>query len=328
MTGLRRNESEHDHEASRADDEKGSKEGKMKDHGWYTSTRLASTRAALLALSFAVAGGVALRAADGKIPVYQAGTISSAGYYYLTQDITTGSGITISAYNVTLDLNGHLLTSTGTGIDASSSNTNIRVTNGSVSASGNGVVLVLRSGGFGQVDQVRILEAHPFGISVQGPSGGTYAKAVVERNTIVNVTNGDGISLTYLGNALVRDNTISGVTGSNGYGVGLLFFYCHNGLFSGNVISTCGTAGLAVNISNGNQVTRNTLSSNGAEGISLSSSNNNSINWNTACANSGYGLFINGSGNIYAYNHTSGNTSGERNIGSGNTDGGGNIPFP
>lgn len=285
----------------------------------------------ILAAIGAVCAFGALQASDGRIPVYQSTTIDSAGFYYLTQDITTGAGIAITHDNVTLDLNGHWIKSTSDGISVLGNHTNIRVTNGSVSAEGVGVSITLKADGFGEVDQIRILSAAGYGIYVWGPSASNPAKAVVERNTIVSMTSGSGISLSYLNNALIRENVVSGVTKNTGDGVGLYLSSCANGLITENDISANGYHGIYLFASDGNQISRNTCSSStNGNGIELSSSNNNSLTWNTASANSLYGIefSLTSTGNLYAYNHSPGNGHGSINDGSTGTNiaGIGNMP--
>src|SRR2546430_8976393 len=77
---------------------------------------------------------------EHRTPISAAGTISQAGSYYLTSNLTSASGatLTISSDNVTLDLNGFTISSSGTSVSPPDSGIsigavkNIKVHNGRV----------------------------------------------------------------------------------------------------------------------------------------------------------------------------------------------------
>ncbi len=271
--------------------------------------------------------GAALHASDGKIPVYQAGTLSASGYYYLTQDITSGSGITIGANNVTLDLNGHSLTSTAYGV-YSPGHTNVRITNGSISASNSGInIASLPAGAFVQVDHVRIISAVNYGIEVVGPSTGMRAQAIIEANTIVTVNPGNGIELDYLTGSRIQGNTVTSIFKTSGNGIGISISYSMNSLVCDNVCGGSGSHGIYLYGCTGIQVTRNACASNALSGIMASSCYGCSFTWNVLSSNAGYGLFISSNTDyIYDNNQAAHNTSGSfyvvsssGAIGTGNT---------
>jgi hypothetical protein len=84
-----------------------------------TKTLKAIPRRTLFCLALASAAAVsAVPAANGDIPIYQATTITQPGRYVVTRDITAqGDVIVIQAGGVTLDLNGHTITSVaGSGV--------------------------------------------------------------------------------------------------------------------------------------------------------------------------------------------------------------------
>src|SRR5437764_964599 len=89
---------------------------------------------AVLFVALVVAG--LLAADESRIPIYAPTTISAPRDYYLTRDINTSNGaaITIAASNVTLDLNGHILTGNlgNTGVYNSASVSGIHITNGRI----------------------------------------------------------------------------------------------------------------------------------------------------------------------------------------------------
>ena len=76
---------------------------------------------------------------EPRTPIYTATNISNPGSYYLTTNINvpSGNGITISANNVTLDLNGFALTGNASpinsGISFTATHTNVTVRNGTIS---------------------------------------------------------------------------------------------------------------------------------------------------------------------------------------------------
>jgi parallel beta-helix repeat protein len=274
---------------------------------------------AILALAFA---GPSLGAADGAIPIYQAGTISSPGVYYLTQDISTGTGIIIASSNVTLDLNGHTLVSTGYGISTSAAGfTELRITNGRVSTpSGYYCInLVVSSGGFAQVDHLTVTT----GIAVGCSSG--YARAVIEYNTI-KTPGVHGIVVSQVSQGRICGNSVTAPSPNLNEGISLED--SRRNIVSENVVDSF-VEGIALGNSNENLITRNISSSNSQMGIRLGgSSSNNSLTMNAAASNGNSGIYIDTScsGNVYAYNHTPGNGVFGIREAAGNTNGGGNYP--
>lgn len=306
------------------------KERKMKSQIAFRPLLAANVKILVAAFFGVIFTGAALYAGDGKIPVHQAGTLSSSGYYYLTQDITSGSGIQVGADNVTLDLNGHLLVSTGYGV-YSPGHTNVRVTNGSISASNSGInISTLPAGAFVQVDHVRIISAVNYGIVVVGPSTGMKAQAIIEANTIVTVNPGNGIELDYLTGSRIQGNTVTSIFKSSGNGIGISIISSLNSLVCDNVCGGSGSYGIYLSSCTGFQVARNTCA-NDAHGILASSCNGCSFTWNTLSSNSSYGLYISlGSNNIYDNNQALNNISGGFLVSSssGTIGGAGNTSTP
>src|SRR5882672_8519699 len=65
-------------------------------------------------LALAVLSWPAALADEGRIPIFAPTTITDPGHYVVTRDFTApGVAITITANNVTLDLNGHTITGPG-----------------------------------------------------------------------------------------------------------------------------------------------------------------------------------------------------------------------
>lgn len=158
-------------------------------------------------------------------------SISQPGSYYLTGDIIatndSASGISISASNVTLDLNGFSIISTRvtpgntTGISANfSGRTNVTVRNGRVVGF---VFGILSRADRTVVENMTITDSRMRGINIIG--NGTDRFTVVIRNNII----------------LETDLTKSGV--QNNPATGILTQSGANGVIEGNVIS--GVFGLA-----------------------------------------------------------------------------------
>ena len=74
------------------------------------STKRRTAVVAIVLLAFA--GSREPRAVDGSIPIFKATTIAQPGHYVLTRDFSVASGdaLSITANNVTLDLNGRTVT--------------------------------------------------------------------------------------------------------------------------------------------------------------------------------------------------------------------------
>ena len=145
---------------------------------------------------------------EARTPIAGPGavTISASGSYYLTTNIavTAGTAITITADNVTLDLNGFTLSSTeaspaGTGILLSGGRTHIHILNGHIKGN------VINSGG------IYSGSGFAYGISFSVPTPRNV------RVTGVSVSGCllDGISL-QIGNSTVAESCTVQTVGGNG----------------------------------------------------------------------------------------------------------------
>ncbi|MDE2236189.1 MAG: hypothetical protein KGK44_11685 [Gammaproteobacteria bacterium] len=152
-------------------------------------------------------------------------TISAQGIYCLTgnlgTNITSGNAITISANNVTIDLNSWKLDGGSAGINTStfgifSYGNNVTIKNGIV----RGFIVGIYQGGSGDVVQDVLVDTGYYaGIWVDGPG------ALVEHNQVVNSGNynnyANGI-ISSGANSTVSDNIVSGLTSESGldeYGI-------------------------------------------------------------------------------------------------------------
>jgi hypothetical protein len=123
-------------------------------------------------------------------------TISTSGSYYLTQNlaVTTGSGITISSDDVTLDLNGFTISSTanpasGSGVSLSGTRKNIQIKNGGIKGTTTVAGSTFTTGGFingilgsSSNSGIIISDIRVQGVAQSGIShAGTTAATMVER---------------------------------------------------------------------------------------------------------------------------------------------------
>ena len=159
-------------------------------------------------------------------------TLNNSGSYYLTTNLTqtnSASGITISANDVTIDLNGFALigtNSTAAGITRGGfSRTNIRIRNGTVRNWANGVNMT--GGGLVRLEQLTVSSNSRDGVTATGPA--LIADCSFTEN------GGHGIDV-FGGNAVVRDCLVLN-NGLDGIRVSL------NSLVVGNFCSGNATSG-------------------------------------------------------------------------------------
>ena len=266
-------------------------------------------RAWLLVSGPLAAGSVALPAQAETVdctPVTSLpATIDSQGIYCLTGNLatsqTSGYAITITANNVTLDLNGWKVGGQAAGTDTNafgifSTATNVTVKNGIVRGFSFGIRLM----GRGAVVRDMLVDQNTrFGIYVEGQG------AVVEHNQVVD-TGGSttstvvGIIATGVGST-VSNNTVSGVT----------------------AVGSNGEWGISVNGANStvrDNVVSDEVKPTGAASYGLYQTQ--SIAVNNTVSNFVYGIYTTISGGIYAHNTVYNCTTPY----SGGTAGAGNSP--
>jgi hypothetical protein len=216
---------------------------------------------------------------EGRIPIYAPTTITQAGSYIVTRDfcfgisavppcLAVGTGIDISANDVTLDLNGHTLSMQGASANA------IRVT---TSAATRGIVI--RNGrifGDGGSNSIGILSSvtNPVrlrieDVTVRGAGGncidiGSAEQVVVERNSLETCYTALSITGSRFGGRIV-DNSVMDATGG---GLALI------GLEGGQVL--------------GNRVRRFSQGTNSA-GIWLTDGGRNLVQGNVIAAGGSFG---------------------------------------
>jgi parallel beta-helix repeat protein len=226
-------------------------------------------------------------------------TISSSGFYYITQDLTspTGThGITITADNVTLDLMGFSLVGPGGteyyhGVYMNNLS-NVEIRNGTVmNFSGHGIHEVSFDGKGHRIINVRAVSNGWCGIELRGESS-----LVKDCTVLLNGSNGIVVKL----GSTVTGNTVS----RNGsYGI-----TANRSTITGNTVYLNVSTGI-VAAGSGSKVTGNTANDNGVHGIYAGSA---TITGNTATNNSSRGIALNGHSLVdqnTAYNNTLPNIS-------------------
>jgi parallel beta-helix repeat (two copies) len=255
-----------------------------------------------------------------KTPISGPTTIIQPGSYYLTKDIAApqfSQAITIEADHVTIDLDGHVMTSTHYDLISCTNHTDIRITNGKMVGGGVGISFQ-HFGGRIEIDHMTFVGQTGLAIFIYPVNAERhpYGTAIIE-DVFVDST---GIEMEYLEGGLVDRNVL--------HKAYMRLINCRNNTLSNNDVSGYSTMGIGLFNSENNLIHHNNVSgvvSTG--GIYLdNTSNNNSLDWNLAAQNGGEGIHIAGTGNVYSYNRTPGNAFPGIGAAVGNTDGGGNFP--
>jgi nitrous oxidase accessory protein NosD len=181
-------------------------------------------------------------------------TISTQGVYCLTGNLataqTTGSAITISANNGTLDLNGWKLGGQAAGVETQSNGihsfaVNVTVKNGIVRGFYNGIYLFGRGA---VVEELRVDQSTRTGIYVAG------AGSLVRRNQVVD-TGGSTVMSSAFGianmadGARIEQNTVSGLAPGTGTAYGIFTNPSVNSLICGNFLANTAASPSGVGIS-------------------------------------------------------------------------------
>ena len=213
--------------------------------------------------------------------------INSPGSYYLTTNLTgaaSGSGITISANNVTVDLNGFAVQgvpSSQEGIYLSGTSTNVTVRNGSISGwGGRGVYF----GDYGIGSQNLVLEH----LTVSANYSGIYGANCVVQNCQSSDNSYYGIYVApgTVSHCLVQNNAYSGIyvnwSGSEVIG---------NNCIGNNTVTNAYSAAIFINDKN-NRIEDNHITG-GVMGIRTGGSyNNNVIIRNTVIGVAGFPFML------------------------------------
>jgi hypothetical protein len=232
-----------------------------------------------------------LSGVESRSAISACGTISQPGSYYVTQNLsTTGTCILVTANDVTIDLNGFILTGDG--------------------LNGNGI----------EINSVSSVEVR------NGTVGGFYIgimanwnPAPTDSNRVINVRaigNYYGIFLNSQSN-LIKDCSVAYSSYPGGYGIfaRLGSMLTNNTAFTNNQSNSLNMGG--INVINSCIVKNNTLHGNLQNNIYVNGQHND-IEGNLVNLSTGNGIFFNGGGNFYvnnkAFNHlTDYNTNGNHN---------------
>jgi parallel beta-helix repeat protein len=226
--------------------------------------------------------------------------INQPGSYYLTTNIvcTNGTGIEITANDVTLDLSGFSLTGTSSafdGIGISSGIGKIRVYNGiinnwnnyGISSSGNDVVL-----------EHLAISGNQAAVLLGGAFGNIVRDCTVSSNSI------DGIfcqqCVATLENLVFTSNSTAGI----------YFQSCGSGIVKDCVVSGNGQYGIYSFSSTNLSLKSLTVFDNSGPGIYFQNTGNSIINDCAVYGNATYGIYIVGSNNRIENNHVTGSGTG------------------
>jgi parallel beta helix pectate lyase-like protein len=319
-------------------------------------------RALLSGIFLLLAGLTGARAEDGRVRVIRPIVITAPGYYLVAQDIDASSGpvISIRSNNVTLDLGGHVLSTTATDvalIQLDGPLQNVEVKGGTLLGGRQSIASPPQSGGVSlRVEEVEMVPAAgiplgtgirvasadyvevrscritaPTGISIDSEVGGGAERNWRGRlfgNTLF--VSSRGMVLEGLTGGEVRENLIRKSPAAL---TGILLIRGNGGnRVAENQIGEGGGDAIAIESRawdvDGNMVSGNVLTGNGGHGV-VTDGNGALLEGNVISANSGCGITFRFSfsvpeGNAYRTNMLRGNTGGGV-CGFPNTDAGGNI---
>lgn len=251
-------------------------------------------------------------AAEGRIPISEATTITTSGSYIVTNDfvINTGSAIVVNASHVTIDLDGHTIESTAATDIITNGNTgtyrDIHVKNGKL-VGGNYHINFFGPGGEFSVEEVTLIPQgiRGFGILITGNST-TFTRSTIVKNTITGI-NGIGVQLDFVDGGRIEENNIARSTST-----GINMRASTNCVVRGNSVAFNTGTGIYMQalsgiISSSNLLVDNTISDNGGHGIQLFAAN--TVIDRNAIARNDYGILTStgSDGNSITSNVISGN---------------------
>ena len=289
-------------------------------------------RLLLMAMALGVLIPSIMWADEGRIPIFQPTTIAQSGHYIVTNDFTVaaGNGITISASNVVLDLNGRTITNTSSGdnIFVSPGSTSITIRHGRILGGSRGIARdsfaaafdgaieeveianTLSDGvhlfGVGRLEMISCLVTHTggFAMYVTNVAGGA-TRGHVLANTILD---GYGILFGVVRDAVIRDNVINVISGQaltlGGGGGGNLI---EGNTLSGSGVVSPSSYGIVVGANN-NVILNNVLTGINGAGISVTADGNRISGnvMNGATGSSAVGIDVLGAHNVIEENQIEG----------------------
>jgi hypothetical protein len=208
----------------------------------------------------------------GPIKITQCQTINQPGSYKLADNLTftstTGTCLSITASYVTIDLAGFSISGpatsgpfqpTPTAIGAGENTTGIAVRNGSISGFGSGVELI---GSGSIVERLRVFN---------GVLSGIHAVGIVKGNTVVGIAGGPGQGVGILATGIVTDNYVN-ETRLFGIGIG------QGSTVIGNTSTNSFDPGIGISVDCPSNVTNNTAVNNRSANLILNGNGCNNTN--------------------------------------------------
>ena len=252
-----------------------------------------------------------IRADDGRVPIHEPTTITQSGHYVLTANLSIAGGdaITIDADNVTLDLNGRIVSSsatTGALIRIDDERSEVTVRNGTLIGAAYGVV----QGSFTARPRVRVEDV----VMLDQFTSGIRIFRVEHVEIVRCLVQGAGSDAVYVhgGNApfsgRITENTVRDV-GVDGFNlIGVSAGEVRENIVVGHGL-TSGSAGVRIEAqgdweAGGNRVVANAVAAVGTDddGIVVSTfSHDNEIQGNVVQAGR-YGIWVVSEGNVIENN--------------------------
>lgn len=265
-----------------------------------------------------VGDGSGLSGVEKRTAISACGTISTSGSYYVTENLTTtGTCITVTAQDVTIDLNGFALTGDG------SANhyglyiynvSNVEVRNGTVRGFSFGIATWFSGSA---TKSIRVLNVRAIG-------NGIWGIQLMSANNLVRdcsaADNGSGIYANI--GSVVINNTVYNNQGT-GISAGHGSIVTNNAVDSNNLSDSPTYGGMWVISCS---VKNNTVRGNHLNNIYVSGSGS-AIEENLVTDSTGYGIYFATTGNYYGNNRARNNASGNYYNGGSQYDGGGNAEF-
>jgi Right handed beta helix region len=253
------------------------------------------------------------------------GTLSAAGNYFLTTNLTaTGTCIVIGSEGVSLDMKNHTITGNGTGDGISDGGGNFEsgaIANGKIRNFNTGIGLdtsccvVIRNVDSSNNTDTGVLVGRCCGVmdSVTANSNGTVgimaAECCYALNNIQANNNGTGGGIVATGCCTAIANS----TVSNNGGDGIFGNDCCNFVINSKVQQNAGD-GVDLTTSCCNFVVGSTVALNTADGVHLTN-NENLVTGTNASGNAGNGIFLSGTDNQITRSVASGNQGAGAQVG-------------
>jgi parallel beta-helix repeat protein len=201
-------------------------------------------------------------AADGRVPIYAAGTvISQPGHYVLTRNLlSTGAtpGVEIAAPRVELDLNGFTIDANGNrGVLVSFGN-DVKIRNGAITGADVGVEIPGLGGGHAVIEDLRITGPSSAGIRAIG------LETIAIRRVLVHLSTGDGIRIDG-GGGLVQTR-IEGCQIERVSGIGIAIVGARGIGVVDNLVGVVSGEGIRIDSATGGEIRGNRVTAAGGTG--------------------------------------------------------------